>query len=139
MHHAGDGPLPVLALRVQDRAREEVREVLSADGFDEHRLYVLELAGSRPRIKIGYSSDPWGRIAQHIRQANQWYHTLIRAHVSEPLHDKDSGKQAEDTALAFMRRLYPEAAPSSREFFLGTDFRAGKTCVEVAVSLTNYT
>ncbi|MFF7872168.1 hypothetical protein ACFZCT_37870 [Streptomyces qaidamensis] len=59
--------------------------------------------------------------------------------IAESLHDKDSGKQAEDTALAFIRSLYPEAAPSSREFFMGADFNAGKTCVEVAVSLTNYT
>lgn len=138
MRNAGDGPLPALAMRVQGRAREEVRAFLSEDGFREHRLYVLEIAGSHPHIKIGYSSDPWGRLTQHIGEMNRWYHTLIRAHVSEPLSDKRSGRQAEDRAHSFMRRLYPAAAPSSRETFMGTDFSAGTACVDVAVSLTKY-
>lgn len=138
MRNVGDGPLPLLALRVQERAREEVRELLSADGFREHRLYVLEVAGSHPYIRIGYSSEPWARLTRHIGEMNRWYHTLIRAYVSEPLNDKHSSKQAEDQAHSFMRKFYPVAAPRSRETFMGTDFNAGKTCVDVAVSLTKY-
>ncbi|WP_328905027.1 hypothetical protein OG230_19685 [Streptomyces sp. NBC_00234] len=138
MRNTGDGPLPLLALRVQKRAREEVREFLSEGGFHEHRLYVLEVAGSHPHIKIGYSSNPWVRLTQHIGEMNRWYHTLIRVHVSEPLSDQHSGRRAEDRAHGFMRRLYPAAAPSSRETFRGTDFKAGAACVDVAVSLTNY-
>ncbi|MFJ6146204.1 hypothetical protein ACIQH7_21645 [Streptomyces anulatus] len=130
--------MPALAMRVQDQAREEVRAFLSEDGFREHRLYVLEITGSHPHIKIGYSSDPWGRLTQHIGEMNRWYHTLIRVHVSEALSDKQSGRRAEDQAHTFMRRLYPAAAPSSRETFMGTDFNAGTVCVDVAVTLTKY-
>ncbi len=35
-----------------------MREFLYENGFREHRLYVLEFAGRRPHVKIGYSSDP---------------------------------------------------------------------------------
>ncbi|MFF7656798.1 hypothetical protein ACFZCY_44615 [Streptomyces sp. NPDC007983] len=138
MRNAGDGPLPALALRVQDRARERVRDFLSEDGFREHRLYVLEVAGSHPHIKIGYSADPWARLNQHIGAMNRWYHTLIRAHVSEPLDDKLSGMEAEEQAHSFMRKLYPVTAPRAREAFMGTDFKFGKTCVDIAVNLTKY-
>ncbi|WP_255303773.1 hypothetical protein [Streptomyces sp. F-7] len=138
MRNVGDGPLPVLALRVQARAREEVRETLSEDNFQGHRLYVLEVAGRHPHIKIGYSSDPWVRLTQHIGEMNRWYHTLIRAYVSEPLEDKDSGRRAEDMAHRFMHRLKYVTAPNSREMFIGTDFNAGRACAAVAVSLTKY-
>lgn len=53
MRSAGDGPLPVLAQHVQERAREEVRTLLRDTGLREHRLYVLEIAGRYPCIKIG--------------------------------------------------------------------------------------
>lgn len=66
MQEAGSVPLPVFALRIQDRARATANDFLREHGYREHRLYVLEIAGHTPRIKIGYSSAPWERLARHI-------------------------------------------------------------------------
>lgn len=136
MRSAGDGPLPVLAQRVQERAREEVRTLLRDTGLREHRLYVLEIAGRYPCIKIGHSSDPWQRLGQHLAEMNSWQHSLIRAHISDPLSGRDAAKRAERQAHDWMRKHYP-LRNRSLETFRGTDFTAGTVCVDTAVSLVN--
>ncbi|MGW3720215.1 hypothetical protein ACWD8L_24345 [Streptomyces sp. NPDC005133] len=98
MRTPGYGPLPLLAQRAQDRARQSARELLAAAGFRAHRLYVLEIAGRHPRIKIGYSFEPWRRLNQHIAEANRWQSAVIRVHLSDALSDKDSAKDAEAQA-----------------------------------------
>ncbi|MFM9572193.1 hypothetical protein ACKI1I_27985 [Streptomyces turgidiscabies] len=130
---AGSGPLPVFALRIQDRARATANDFLREHGYREHRLYVLEIAGHTPRIKIGYSSAPWERLTRHIGEVNRWQHTLIQAHFSDALPDKATAKSAEQQAHAFMSKFY-DCVPGSPEMFVGSDFRAGKTCVETAVA-----
>lgn len=49
-------PPPAIVRRLQHRILSRVDDEL--DGTDHPRLYVLEIAGTVPRVKIGVSTTP---------------------------------------------------------------------------------
>lgn len=133
MRDIGNGPLPDSIRRVQAEARESVRAVLAETGFRGHRLYVLEVAGRHPRVKIGISEDPWARIARHVADMNRYQYALIRAHVTDQLPDRLTAERAETQAHKWMSKLF--AAPSSAEEFMDGDYYFGTVCADTAVAL----
>ncbi|MEU3299768.1 hypothetical protein ABZ729_08090 [Streptomyces sp. NPDC006678] len=133
MKDIGIGPLPECVQLVQAQAREHVRADLAESGFRHHRLYVLEIAGRHPRVKIGISEEPYGRIGRHISEMNRWQHALIQAHVTDPLPDQLAARRAEVRAHAWMGKFF--ATPHSAEEFMDADYSFGKVCADAAVAL----
>jgi hypothetical protein len=125
-------PLPPTVLRHQDRVLERVYNLLADTGTGCHRLYVLEIAGPIPRVKIGRSNDPRGRIRGHVATSNCHQFGLIDAHVTDPVDDQLSAQRAETEAhIGVGRRHKPMAG--SREIFPHADFTFASLWADLAV------
>ncbi|MGC0337839.1 hypothetical protein [Streptomyces sp. SLBN-8D4] len=97
-----------------------------------HRLYVLEVGGRYPRVKVGASENVWRRLKEHIAEMNLWQHGLLDAHVTDPMPNGFARKGAEDEALRFMGSFFQRM---SREHFAEASFRDATVIADVAVQL----
>ncbi|GAA4831640.1 GIY-YIG nuclease family protein [Kitasatospora terrestris] len=114
------GLLPVYSLpRV---ARDVERAVLdrawshAANPYGGHRLYVLSVAGSHRRVKIGQATDARVRIATHQNEYHVNGHGLVDAWISDPLPDAIAAERAVrallrllDVSAGHRREEYPNA------------------------------
>ncbi|MFF7362331.1 hypothetical protein [Streptomyces sp. NPDC008125] len=108
-----------------------MRQELVDTGARLHRLYVLEIAGPNPRIKIGRSKNPWGRIPQHLREMNRYQYGLVDLHLTDsvPAH---AIERAETQAHRFMTKF---GTPIAQEEFTNSDFASAVTCADIAAML----
>ncbi|WP_097873452.1 GIY-YIG nuclease family protein [Streptomyces sp. ms184] len=95
-------------------------------------MYVLEIAGPNPRVKIGRTQNLWKRIDQHLREMNRYQYGLVNAHLTEPLPDERALKRAEVQAHAWMARYYQ---PITREEYAHADYEFAVTCANAAAGL----
>lgn len=124
-------PMPSAVRRHQQRVLTRVRDVLASTGTG-HRLYVLEIAGPIPRIKIGRSNDPRTRIRDHVREMNSYQHGLIDAHVTDPVDDLFSIRQAENEAHTGMGKRYERI---NQELFRDADFLYATLWADLAITV----
>ncbi|MGW4025742.1 MULTISPECIES: GIY-YIG nuclease family protein [unclassified Streptomyces] len=125
-------PLPQPVVRLQRRLRDRVRDELLDTGAVGHRLYVLEIAGPNPRVKIGRTEKLWTRIDQHLREMNRYQYGLVDAHLTERLPDDRALGRAEAQAHAWMTRHYQ---PVTREEYANADYDFAVTCANAAAGL----
>jgi hypothetical protein len=129
---AGAGaPLPSSVRLHQERVLDRVHDVLAGSGIGQ-RLYVLEIAGPVPRVKIGRSNHPWARIRQHLAEMNGYQYGLIDAHLTTEAHDLRSITRAEAEAHTGMGKRY---TPIGREAFRDADFTVASLWADVGVLL----
>ncbi|MDX2407357.1 GIY-YIG nuclease family protein [Streptomyces microflavus] len=126
-------PLPQPVLQLQRQLRDRVFDELLDTGAARHRLYVLEIAGPNPRIKIGRTQNLWKRIDQHLRDMNRYQYGLVNAHLTEPLPDERALKRAEAHAHAWMAQHYQ---PITKEEYVHADYDFAVTCANAAAGLT---
>ena len=112
-------PLPPPVVRLQQRLRVRVRDELLDTDAAGHRLYVLDIAGPNPRVKIGRTENLWKRIDDHLREMNRYQYGLVDAHLTEPLPDERALKRAEAQAHVWMARHYQ---PITREEYAHADY-----------------
>jgi len=124
-------PLPRPVIRLQRRLLDRVRDELLDTGGVGHRLYVLEIAGPTPRVKIGRTENLWTRINQHLREMNRYQYGLVDAHLTERLPDR-AIRRAEAQAHAWMARHYQ---PITKEEYANADYDFAVTCANAAASL----
>ncbi|SCE34320.1 hypothetical protein GA0115237_111986 [Streptomyces sp. ScaeMP-6W] len=124
-------PLPRPVIRLQQRLLRRLGDELMDSGALGHRLYVLEIAGPTPRVKIGRSKDFWKRIHQHLREMNRYQYGLVDAHLTELLPDR-AIERAEAQAHAWMARHYQ---PITREEYAHADYDFAVTCANAAAGL----
>ncbi|MER6149327.1 GIY-YIG nuclease family protein [Streptomyces hirsutus] len=127
-----EAPLPLAVRRHQQKVLTRVRDVLASTGAEGHRLYVLEIAGPIPRIKIGRSSDPRARIREHVHEMNSYQYGLIDAHVTDPVDDLLSITRAENEAHIGMGKRYERI---NRELFRDADFLYATLWADLAVTV----
>lgn len=99
-----------------------------------HRLYVLEIAGPCPRVKVGASRDVVRRIKEHIGEMNTWQHGVLDAHVTDSLGNARAVRHAEAHAQRFLNRFFTPMM--SREHFTDADFFQATVIATVAVGLS---
>jgi hypothetical protein len=127
---AGAGaPLPSKVRLHQERVLDGIHDVLARTGKGQ-RLYVLEIAGTIPRIKIGRSNNPWVRIRQHVAEMNGYQYGLIDAHLTTAVDDLLSITRAEAEAHRGMGKRYTTIAS---EAFRDADFTVASLWADVAV------
>ncbi|MFF4205716.1 hypothetical protein ACFYZ8_34270 [Streptomyces sp. NPDC001668] len=124
-------PLPWKVRRHQDRVLDRVHDALAGAGKGQ-RLYVLEIAGPIPRVKIGRSNDPWVRIRQHVAEMNGYQYGLIDAHLTTAVDDLLSITRAEAEAHVGVGKRYK---PITREAFRDADFMVASLWADVAIQL----
>ncbi|MFF7543341.1 hypothetical protein ACFZCU_06855 [Streptomyces canus] len=127
-----EAPLSPMIRRHQERVLSRVCNVLVSTGIRCQRLYVLEVAGPIPRVKIGRSNDPWVRIRQHVTEMNRYQYGLVDAHVTDPVDDLASITRAEVEAHTWMGKHYK---PITREEFRDADYEFAMLCADIAVQL----
>lgn len=125
-------PLSSAVRHHQRRVLTRVRDVLASTGTKGHRLYVLEIAGPIPRIKIGRSKDPWARIRDHVHEMNSYQYGLIDAHVTNLVDDLLSITMAENEAHTGMGKRYERI---NQELFRDADFLYAKLWADLAVTV----
>lgn len=123
-------PLPAVVRRLQLRVLSRVDDEL--ENADRPRLYVLEIAGAVPRVKIGVSTNPRTRVRQHVTEMTRYQHGLVDAYVTAPLGDSRAADRAEGQAHRWMRKLF---APIGTEEFAYGDFDFGVVCADQAVRI----
>lgn len=123
-------PLPSVVRRLQHRVLSRVDEELGGAG--RPRLYVLEIAGAVPRVKIGISSNPRARVRQHVTEMTRYQHGLVDAYVTDPLAGPVAADRAEGQAHRWMRKIF---APITREEFAHGDFAFAVVCADQAVRI----
>lgn len=99
-----------------------------------HRLYVLEIAGPCPRVKVGASRDVVRRIKEHIGEMNNSQHGVLDAHVTDALDNARAVSRAEAEAQHFMNKFFTPMR--SREHFTDADFFQAIVIANVAVGLS---
>lgn len=99
-------------------------------GARGHRLYVLEIAGPIPRVKIGRSDDPWVRIRRHVTTMNGYQYGLIDAHVTDAVDDLLSVTRAEAQAHLGVGKRYTSI---TREEFREANFTFAVTWADFAI------
>jgi hypothetical protein len=127
-----EAPLPHSVRRHQARVLSRVGDDLLATGATNQRLYVLEIAGPVPRVKIGRSNAPWVRIRQHVTDMNRYQYGLLDAHITDPLDDLLSITRAEGQAHVWMGRHHK---PITREEFRDGDYALAVLCADIAVAV----
>ncbi|MPY61961.1 hypothetical protein [Streptomyces spongiae] len=132
---AADAGLDVGAgLWVDEPGRHRVlsRVVDELEGADRPRLYVLEIAGAVPRVKIGVSTHPRTRVQQHVTEMTRYQHGLVDAYVTAPRGDHLAADRAEGQAHRWMRKIF---APIGTEEFAYGDFDFGVVRADQAVRI----
>lgn len=124
-------PLPQPVIRLQRLLRDRISGELLDTGAVGHRLYVLEIAGPNPRVKIGRTENLWKRIDQHLREMNRYQYGLVDAHLTERLPDR-AIERAEAQAHAWMARHYQ---PITKEEYANADYAFAVTCANAAAGL----
>ncbi|MEU3904187.1 hypothetical protein AB0F20_10245 [Streptomyces goshikiensis] len=124
-------PLPQTAVRLQRRIRSRIGDELLTTGPAGPRLYVLEIAGPNPRVKIGRTEQLWKRIDHHLREMNRYQYGLVDAHFTERL-PAWAMERAEAQAHDWMARHYQ---PVTREEYVNADYGFAVTCADAAVGL----
>lgn len=125
-------PLPPAVRGHQHRVLTRVRDFLTRTGIKGHRLYVLEIAGPIPRIKIGRSNNPRARIRDHVNEMNSYQYGLIDAHITDAVDDLFSITQAETEAHTGMGKRYVRI---SQELFRDADFSYATLWADLAVTV----
>lgn len=129
---AGAGhPLPSIVRLHQERVLDRVHDFLTSTGKGQ-RLYVLEVAGPIPRVKIGRSNNPWVRIRQHLAGMNDYQYGLIDAHLTTAVDELLVITRAEAEAHIGMGNRYTRIG---REAFRDADFTVASLWADVGVSL----
>ncbi|MFF2819434.1 GIY-YIG nuclease family protein [Kitasatospora cineracea] len=118
---------PPLAKEVEDAVLERAWSN-AASPYGGHRLYVLSVAGSHSRIKIGQTTEVRRRIADHLNEYHVNGHGLVDAWISDPLPD---GRTREKYLRALLRLLRLEPG-HRREEYPGASFQQVRTAAIVA-------
>lgn len=100
-------------------------------GTAERRLYVLEIVGPNPRVKIGRTEHLRRRIGDHLREMNRYQYGLVDAHITEPLPAR-ALPRAEALAHAWMARPYRAI---TKEEYADADYGFAVNCANAAVGL----
>ncbi|WP_406364413.1 hypothetical protein [Streptomyces sp. NBC_00645] len=125
-----DTPLPHAVVRHQQRVFARIDRDLAATEPRSHRLYVLEIAGPIPRVKIGRSEDPRVRIRGHVSEMNSYQYGLIDAHVTSRASDKLAITRAEGEAQRGVGRRFKRI---TSETFRDADFTIAVMWADIAV------
>lgn len=94
--------LPRLAKEVE-RALLERAWSMAAAPYGGDRLYVLSVAGSHSRVKVGQAQNVRARIATHQNEYHVNGHGLVDAWISDPLPDAPAAERAVRALLQLIR------------------------------------
>ncbi len=120
--------LPQVARHVEDKAVGGAWE-RAGSPVDGDCLYVLSVAGTHPRTKIGHSTRVLRRIDEHLNEYHVNGHGLVDAWISEPL---DNAPDAE-TAVRRLASLLKHRSGYRREEYPSVSFRAMTSIAEEVV------
>ncbi|MER5615871.1 hypothetical protein [Streptomyces sp. NPDC002215] len=120
-------PLPQHVMDLQERLLGR----LLGTGAVGCRLYVLEIAGPIPRVKIGRSQNFWKRVNDHLREMNRYQYGLVDAHLTERLSDR-AIERAEAKAHGWMSERYRSI---TKEEYANADYGFAVTCADAAAGL----